>query len=200
MPARRILAFHLVFGAYGFWLPNDPRGSWSIYVGSRELHVFGDATKTAARRSVAHDRHDHEQRLAAKRALKFRPVQLTGVQARAVARGIAAAVDESKFTVFACSVMPDHAHLVVAWHQRPVRRIVSHLKARATQRLREEQLWTDEERPVWAKGSWSVFLHSNEDVRRAIRYVEQNPVHDGKPPQHWSFVTPFPTESPRDRR
>jgi len=23
-----IIAYHIVFGAYGFWLPNDPRGSW----------------------------------------------------------------------------------------------------------------------------------------------------------------------------
>jgi hypothetical protein len=29
-----ILAFHAIFGAYGFWLPNDPRGSWSDFVGS----------------------------------------------------------------------------------------------------------------------------------------------------------------------
>ena len=29
-----ILGFHVVFGAYGFWLPNDPRGSWSDFVGS----------------------------------------------------------------------------------------------------------------------------------------------------------------------
>jgi hypothetical protein len=29
-----VLAYHVVLGAYGFWLPNDPRGSWSDFVGS----------------------------------------------------------------------------------------------------------------------------------------------------------------------
>jgi len=24
-----VLGYHFIFSAYGFWLPNDPRGSWS---------------------------------------------------------------------------------------------------------------------------------------------------------------------------
>ena len=48
------LAYHVVLGAYGFWLPNDPRGSWSDYVRSWELFVAGGpATKTETGRSVA---------------------------------------------------------------------------------------------------------------------------------------------------
>jgi hypothetical protein len=37
-----------------------------------------------------------------------------------------------------------------------------------------------------------VFLDSDEDIRRAIRYVEENPVKEGKPRQLWSFVTAYP--------
>ena len=51
-------AFHLIISAYGFWLPNDPRGSWSDFVGSWELYKFGPATKTTETRSLAHDPHD----------------------------------------------------------------------------------------------------------------------------------------------
>ena len=29
--------YHLIISAYGFWLPNDPRGSWSDFVGAWEL-------------------------------------------------------------------------------------------------------------------------------------------------------------------
>jgi hypothetical protein len=36
-----VLAYHVVFGAYGFWLPNDPRGSWSDFVASWELFRAG---------------------------------------------------------------------------------------------------------------------------------------------------------------
>ena len=64
-----IVGYHVIFGMYGFWLPNDPRGSWSDFVGSWELFRFGRATKTDERRSVAWRKHNHRQRAAAKRSL-----------------------------------------------------------------------------------------------------------------------------------
>ena len=54
-----VLAYHVIFTAYGFWLPNDPRGSWSEWVGSWELLKFGRATKTDARPSVAACEHEN---------------------------------------------------------------------------------------------------------------------------------------------
>jgi hypothetical protein len=44
---------------------------------------------------------------------------------------------------------------------------------------------------MWARGHWKVFLNNANDVRRAIQYVEQNPIKDGKPFQRWWFVTPY---------
>jgi len=29
-----VIGFHVILTAYGFWLPNDPRGSWSEFVGA----------------------------------------------------------------------------------------------------------------------------------------------------------------------
>jgi hypothetical protein len=43
----------------------------------------------------------------------------------------------------------------------------------------------------WAARGWKVFLDSDEAIRRAIRYVEQNPLKEGKRPQRWHFVTPY---------
>lgn len=77
-----VIAYHTIITAYGFWLPNDPRGSWSDYVRSWELRRFGPATKVETRRSVARRPHDRLRRLAAKQALKYPVVHFTGVQAR----------------------------------------------------------------------------------------------------------------------
>ena len=44
---------------------------------------------------------------------------------------------------------------------------------------------------MWVRGKWKVFLDSEEDIVLAIRYVEQNPIKEGKPVQHWRFVTQF---------
>ncbi len=43
----------------------------------------------------------------------------------------------------------------------------------------------------WAEGQWIVYLNTEADIRRAIRYVEENPIKDGLPPQQWGFITPF---------
>jgi hypothetical protein len=76
--------YHLIMTAYGFWLPNDPRGSWSDFVGSWEPYKFGPATKTNEKRSLAHDPHDRAARLAAKQALKYPPVRFDERQRQAI--------------------------------------------------------------------------------------------------------------------
>lgn len=96
-----VLAYHVVLSFYGFWLPNDPRGSNSGFVRSWRLLPFGKATKVTTRRSVANVPHDRAPRLAAKKALKYQPVVLNGLQARAVARGFARATAKSGYVVYA---------------------------------------------------------------------------------------------------
>jgi len=184
-------AYHLVFSCYGFWLPNDPRGSWSIYVGSRELFEYGDATKVRTRRSLAHEEHDRNARMTAKEAMQFQPVVLTGIQARAVGRGIAKAAYESDYVVFACCIMPDHVHLVVKIQSRHPKQMIGHFKARATQRLSKENLYPIAEacpESPWSRGGWCVYIDTSEQLSQAIRYVNENPVREKFPRQSWSFV------------
>src|SRR5690349_3226555 len=111
-----VLAYHLILSFYGFWLPNDPRGSWSEWVASWDLFRYGPATKVDTDESVAHAPHDRIARQEAKKALRYPPVLLTGGQARAVARGFALACEEGGYETFACAILPDHVHLVLARH------------------------------------------------------------------------------------
>ena len=195
-----IFATHLIFTTYGFWLPNDPRGSWSDFVASWELYWYGAATKTTVRHSVARRRHDRALRLAAKTALRYPPVAFTGEQARCVVEAIGRAAREANYAIYACSVMPDHVHLVVARHERPARQIAGHLKARATMLLTRHDLHplADYRRPdgrvpgPWVEGCWTVFLDSHADVLRAVAYVERNPRREGFKAQRWTFITPYP--------
>ena len=48
--------------------------------------------------------------------MKYPPVRLTGIQARAAARGLGQAVENLRLTVHACAGMPDHVQLVVVRH------------------------------------------------------------------------------------
>ena len=46
--------YHVIMGMYGFWLPNDPRGSWSAFVAAWELLRFGTTTRSVDRPAVLH--------------------------------------------------------------------------------------------------------------------------------------------------
>jgi REP element-mobilizing transposase RayT len=185
-----VLAYHSIFGMYGFWLPNDPRGSGSDYVGALNVLRFGSATKVNTRHSVASREHDTIRRELVYRALSHPRVAISGKQAVVIATGFATAIEQGNYRLFACAIMPEHVHLVVECHARPVRQIVGHLKSRATQQLRAEGDWPNEQ-PLWGAHGWNVPLGDVSAVRRAIAYVEDNPVKEGMKRQKWSMVTPF---------
>lgn len=196
-----VLGYHLVFGAYGFWLPNDPRGSGSWHVWAEHLRRFGPATGLDDReRSVARRDHDWRLRLAAKQALKYPAVQFTGVQAKAIGDGFGEYVRKKGIVVWACSILPVHVHLVIARH--PTLRIETRserLKLAATRRLLRERQhplaqYQKPDGPLpscWQQKAWHPFLFTPEEVRQRIRYVENNPLKEGKRRQRWPFVVPY---------
>jgi REP element-mobilizing transposase RayT len=191
-----VQAYHAIWGAYGFWLPNDPRGSWSAFVGSWEIFRYGKGVPAGTRFSRAAVAHDSEKRRGAKRALKYPAVVLDGVMARAAGRGFARAVEASGYGVLACAIMPDHVHVVMRRHAQDIERMVGHLKGRASRRMEEEGVHPlvrfrgrDGKVPTaWAEGCWKVFLNTEEEMERAVRYVEENPMKEGLGRQEWPFV------------
>ncbi len=194
--AGMILGYHVILGAYGFWLPNDPRGSWSEWVGSWELFRYGPATKTDTRRSVAATDHDRDLRRLAKNELKYPPVIFTGVQARTIALAMGRYAREHRLTIWACAMLPEHLHLVVARTDHRIESTMNHLKGAATRALdaegihplREFRTCTGRLPKAFARGGWAVYLDSWTAVERAVRYVQDNPCKEGKRPQAWSFV------------
>jgi REP element-mobilizing transposase RayT len=187
-----MIGYHIIFGAYGFWLPNDPRGSWSAFVGSWDLFRFGKATKTDVRHSVAAAPHDFKQRLAAKTALKRPPVQFSQLQIEAVGSGFGEYTSRSGLVIHACAVLPDHVHLVVAMHRLDPSKIAAQLKGAASAELNRRRLHPFEgNEKAFARGEWVVYLDTPDDMHRAIHYVENNPEKEGLPRQFWPFVTPF---------
>jgi hypothetical protein len=41
MPKPLVIAYHLIWTAYGFWLPNDPRGSTSHNIRDKKIAELG---------------------------------------------------------------------------------------------------------------------------------------------------------------
>lgn len=190
-----IIAYHLIISAYGFWLPNDPRGSWSDFVGSWELLKFGRATKVDDARSYAKDSHDVDLRRSAKEALKYPPVRFTQQQREAIAQGFGSACADGAYTVSACCIGYDHAHLIIARHAREITMIAGHLKSAATRCLTHAGIHplnghTGKRGGLpspWSEGCWKVFIDDEAQLENAIRYVQRHPGKEGLKPQNWGF-------------
>ncbi len=187
-----MIASHIIFGCYGFWLPNDPRGSWSDYIRNRKLFEYGGPNRVCTTASHAQISHDPQQRRKAMHALSKQKVVLNGIQARAAAIGFAKAWQQSGYVFYACSIMPDHVHVVVEVHKNAPKQIMGHLKGNATHEMIEEGIHPlsqqDDPPSPWARGGWSVYLDTDDEVYNAIHYVEQNPLKAGLKAQTWTFV------------
>ncbi|NNM86143.1 MAG: hypothetical protein HKL96_10365 [Phycisphaerales bacterium] len=188
-----VIAYHCTFCAYGFWLPNDPRGSWSDCVRSWDMFIAaGGGTACNARRSVAATvlpAAGQAARAAGRAALSHRPTVFTSQQIEAIGRGFGRAVIEADFRIVACAIMPNHVHAVILRHARAIEMIVGHLRSRATKQLGLEGLRPDQ--PIWARSGWNVFLNGNTQIAGAIAYVNANPPKAGLARQSWEFVQPW---------
>jgi hypothetical protein len=182
--------YHLVLTAYGFWLPNDPRGSWSQYVGSREIFYHGPATKIADKRSRAHDSHNSYSRTNAKSALKHPPVRFDEISRTAIADGFGFAAVEGTYQILACYIGHDHSHMLIARHERSIERIATHLKSKATMALnRAGQHFTS---TPWSEGCWSVFINDEDQLHTPATYINRHPEKENLPLQTWPFISPLP--------
>lgn len=190
--------YHVIWGTYGFWLPNDPRGSWSDFVYAWELARFGRATRSAERVDVEPSSYA-AWRAEARQALKYPPVTLSGIQALAVGRAIGRFVRDNGLNVWACAILPEHVHMVLGRHRYAVEQVVNLLKGTAQRWLRDAGLHplagyrTDRGRlpSMWAEKRWKAYLDTTEAIENAVHYVEENPDREGKPRQSWPFVRAF---------
>lgn len=198
--------YHAIVSAYGFWLPNDPRGSWSEFVHAWELFRFGGpATTVAGRRSYAHDPHDLRLRRETKAHLKYPPSRFDERCRASIARGFERACDDFSFVLHACAIGHDHVHVVAARDPaRDIEGIVSVLKARATSAMTDDGTHPmlrfkgrDGRAPTpWGKSGWTIFINDEAQLASAVAYVERHPLKEAMARQHHPFVVPlFPRES-----
>jgi REP element-mobilizing transposase RayT len=194
-----LLGYHISFSAYGFWLPNDPRGSGSDHVDAEHLSEFGRPLQVDRSRSVASNQHDDELRRKAKSQLKYPAIKFNGEQALTVALAFGDVATKLDVLVHACAVLPDHVHLVTGVAAMKSELLRHCFKRAATRRLNAAdmhplgELRKENGRvpSPWGEKGWNVFINSKEQMRRVIHYVEENPVKAGLKQQRWSFVTAF---------
>ena len=192
-----VLAHHLIWVAYGWWLPNDPRGSTSHRIAS-DLNAELGSLHYGRKKVQPASRDIREFYDRAKQVLKFPPLTLTKPEGEAVARAFADVVREQAYTCYACSVMPDHVHLVIRKHKHLAEQMIANFQ-KASRQAVHDAAPRDPDHPVWGGCGWKVFLDSTSDIRRTVRYVENNPLKARLPRQHHPFVTTYDNWPFRER-
>ena len=192
MAQRRpiVIAHHLIWTAYGWWLPNDPRGSTSRTVASSmiaalgELHFGRKKLQPAGR--IVREFYDR-----ARNTLKHELMEVRHGEVNVVAHAFANVVKDRKYTCYACAIMPDHVHVLIRKHRDTAEEMIAALQDASRTELVEQGM-RPTEHPVWTSGSgWKVFLDHPEEVERTVRYIEKNPTEIGLPRQRWSFVNSY---------
>lgn len=184
-----VVGYHLLWTAYGWWLPNDPRGSMSKQVLAPNIIDLGELhygrKKLQPAGWVLND-----FRKAAALVLKHEILKFTAEEVSAIAEAFAKVVKESNYTCYACAIMPDHIHLLIRKHRHQAEQMIANFQFESLNAV--AYCGTRPiAHPVWGGPGWKVYLDSIGDMRRTVRYIELNPEKIGLPRQAWDFVTPY---------
>jgi hypothetical protein len=140
----------------------------------------------------------------AREAMTYSPVVFTKAQIASVARGMGDEITKYKpAPVYSYACMRDHFHIVTGLCRYDVRRFEGRLKGAATKQLLKDRIHPMQKfakngivPTPWGVNPWVVYLFSEEEMLRAIEYVEQNPVGAGLGRQIWDFVQPYHGRTP----
>lgn len=184
-----IAGFHLIWTAYGWWLPNDPRGSSSHEIRVERIADLGER----------HEGRKHIQPLSqviyafyeqARQVLKHPLLLFHEEDRNLIADSFGCLLAAERYTCYACAIMPDHVHVLIRKHKHRAEAMMANLQS-ASRAVLVTANRRDANHPVWGGPGWKVFLFTQEDMWRIVRYIEDNPRKAGLPDQHWDFVTPY---------
>src|SRR5262249_7630241 len=157
MPQPLVIAHHLIWTAYGWWLPNDPRGS-----GSKEIRtdVIAELGQLHFGRKRIQPAGGEVRRFYERAATVLKHPLLTfDADARAeIAEAFGQVVEEQHYTCYACAIMPDHVHVLIRKHKHQAEEMMEALKDASRARLYSTRQ-RSADHPIWTGGGgWKVFL------------------------------------------
>lgn len=193
-----VVGYHLIWTAYGWWLPNDPRGS-----NSRELRV----ERIAELGELHHGRKTVQPYPAELRqfyaeaasVLKHELLTFSPAAIAVLAEALAKVIADRWYTCYACAIMPDHVHMLIRRHRDKAEQMIAALQAGSRERLVEAGEYSPTH-PVWGGPGWKVFLNTRQDMERIVRYIRENPIKARLPAQTWEFVKEYDGWLPRPAR
>ena len=190
-----VVAHHLIWTAYGWWLPNDPRGSSSNEIRVERVAELGELHH--GRKTVQpHSTDLREFYLKARGVLQHELLTFSTDAVRVIASAFAMVILENKYTCYACAIMPDHVHALIRKHRDKAEAMIERLQDGSRTALIEAGARIADH-PVWGGPGWKVFLNSRADIEHIVRYIQNNPTKAGLPEPRWDFVKKYDGWLPR---
>jgi len=119
--------------------------------------------------------------------LSYPKFWLDEAKRQAIGDALSEVVAKEGYTVWACAVLSNHAHLVIRRHRDDALTMWHKFADTTRLRLRDSPN-TDPNHPVWSTRPYKVYLNTPEAIRSCVRYVEQNPEKEGLSTQVFDFV------------
>src|SRR5262245_17790927 len=111
-----IVGHHIMWTAYGCWLPNDPRGSSSHEVCVEEIAELGEhhygRKKIQPPSSEIREFYENACEVLKHPLLRFWEEDI-----QILASSFAKTIREQRYTCYACVIMPDHVHMLIRRHR-----------------------------------------------------------------------------------
>jgi len=188
-PSPSSSAHHLIWTAYGCWLPNDPRGSGSTTIRKDVLREVGELHhgRKQVQPPASEERRFYQQ---ATPLLRHAVLTFGENECLQLGNAFAEVIAAERYTCWACAIMPDHVHVLLRKHKHSAETMIEALKQDSRAGLVEGH-FRSLDHPTWSEGGWKVFLDHPDEVWRTLRYIEKNPLPLGEAVQSWAFVTPY---------
>ncbi len=184
-----VVGYHLIWTAYGWWLPNDPRGSSSHEIRCAEIAGLGELH--TGRRNVQPAAGDiREFYEAASRVLKHELRKFAPDEIALLGKEFSDVIRQRTYTCYACAIMPDHVHMLIRKHREKAETMIASLQD-ASRKAIINAGHRPGDHPVWGGPGWKVYLETRDDISRVIEYIESNPTKVGRVRQRWEFVAPY---------
>lgn len=122
--------------------------------------------------------------------LKCEPIWFDDAKRQAISKAFEQVVNEIGYTVWACAVLRNHAHLCVRVHRDDAETIWKRFAYKSREVIRS---FGDvpNGHPIWSLRPYARFLHTPEEVWSVVKYIERNPIKEGLARQIWPIVQEY---------
>ena len=175
-----VAGYHLIWTVYGYWLPNDPRGSTSKEVRVEAVKPLGDH-HFGRKAQQPSSKQLHEFLKGAHDTLAHSVLPFDDDDIILVGATLGRQIGDRGYVCYACAVMPDHVHMVIRRNGDRAEEMIAHFQKEAKaalinagKRAVNHSVWTD-------GPGWKTFINSQQQFRSEIMYIQRNPEKIGKP-------------------